>query len=184
MKNYEVIKVGEYDLINFTKLDELEIEMVRRWRNNPKVRMWMYNDRVIGREEHNRFIESLKKLDEKMYYIVKKGSTYIGVLSFTSINWQHRRAYFGIYTNPELRISGVGSNLMKLALYVAFKVFNLHSLRLEVIENNTKAINLYKKFGFKEEGRLKDFVWRKEKWLDVIVMSIINPWESDENENQ
>jgi sialic acid synthase SpsE len=43
----------------------------------------------------------------------------------------------------------------------------------EVIETNERAISFYKKTGFSEEGRLKEFVFKDGRWLDVIVMGII-----------
>ena len=50
----------------------------------------------------------------------------------------------------------------------------VHTHQSEVIDGNEKAINFYKKSGFKEEGQLKEFVFKNDKWLDVIVMGIIN----------
>jgi UDP-4-amino-4,6-dideoxy-N-acetyl-beta-L-altrosamine N-acetyltransferase len=41
------------------------------------------------------------------------------------------------------------------------------------METNERAINFYRKTGFSEEGRLKEFVFKDGKWLDVIVMGII-----------
>jgi len=45
---------------------------------------------------------------------------------------------------------------------------------LEVFEDNTAAINLYKNFGFQEEGRLKEFIFKDGKWKDVIIMGMVN----------
>jgi len=57
---------------------------------------------------------------------------------------------------------------------MASNIFGLHSLKLEVIEDNKKAIEFYKKKGFEEEGRLREFVLKHGKWLGVIIMGIIN----------
>ncbi|MCM8820304.1 MAG: hypothetical protein NC925_05880 [Candidatus Omnitrophica bacterium] len=34
-------------------------------------------------------------------------------------------------------------------------------------------MEFYKKHGFRKEGRLKEFVYREGKYLDVIVMGIV-----------
>jgi len=47
------------------------------------------------------------------------------------------------------------------------------AVKAEIIETNERAINFYKKSGFVKEGRLKEFVFKDGKWLDVIVMGII-----------
>jgi len=56
---------------------------------------------------------------------------------------------------------------------LAFDITHLHTLRLEVIADNERAVNFYKNFGFCEEGRLKEFVFKDGKWCDVIVMGMI-----------
>lgn len=56
-------------------------------------------------------------------------------------------------------------------------MLNLHTLRLEVMENNQKAIELYNQAGFEVEGTLRDYVFRDNRWYNVIIMSQINPKE-------
>ena len=45
--------------------------------------------------------------------------------------------------------------------------FEVKALTLEVEDDNTRAINLYKKYGFIEEGRRKNFYLNKK---DAIIM--------------
>lgn len=174
---HENLNIGEHKLINFTNLSDNEVEMVRRWRNSDTIREWMYNNQIISKEEHKNFIHILKETKNKVYWLVAKNDQYIGVMYFSNIIWNHRNAYLGIYTNPEKKIPGSGGIILSLILEVAFNFLNLHSLKLEVIENNEAAIRLYKKFDFKEEGKLKEFVYKDGKWKDVIIMGKINPKE-------
>ncbi|WP_456392069.1 UDP-4-amino-4,6-dideoxy-N-acetyl-beta-L-altrosamine N-acetyltransferase [Persephonella sp.] len=179
------INIGNYKLINFVNLSDKEIEMVRKWRNSEKIRKWMLNDKLISAEEHIRFIKSLKETKSKVYWLVMKDKQHIGVIYFTDIMWNHRNAYLGVYVNPENISQGNGKILLTLILDIGFNLFRFHSLRLEVIEDNHIAISLYKKFSFKEEGRLREFVFRDGNWKDVIIMGMINPQEKkgEENEN-
>ncbi|MDW8463861.1 MAG: formyltransferase family protein [Geminocystis sp.] len=55
------IRLGDVLLKNFINLTQEEKEMVRRWRNHPEVRKWMYTDHEISRGEHEEFIERLKR---------------------------------------------------------------------------------------------------------------------------
>jgi UDP-4-amino-4,6-dideoxy-N-acetyl-beta-L-altrosamine N-acetyltransferase len=57
---------------------------------------------------------------------------------------------------------------------LAFDTVELHSLKLEVIEENERSVDFYMKIGFKEEGLLKEFVLKDGKWLNVIIMGILN----------
>ncbi len=171
------IQFDQILLKNFINLTAEEKECVRRWRNHLEVRKWMYNDHEIRPEEHEAFIKSLKDSRKDFYYLVFHEEKPIGVLTFTRLDLRNRNAYFGLYANPEEKVPGAGLILEKTAIRLAFEILKLHTLKLEVIEDNLRAINLYRSAGFKEEGRLKEFVFKDGTWKDVIVMGMINPYE-------
>lgn len=161
-------------LINFINLSDIEREKVRLWRNNEIIMKWMYQDHLISFEEHSIFINKLISDNNNFYWMIKKNTVdYIGVISLNKIDFRNKNAYFGIYSNPDSKLSGVGGLLIECLKKLAFKIANLHTLKLEVIESNKRAIDFYKKSGFIEEGRLKEFVFKDGNWQDVIVMGII-----------
>ncbi len=172
MKLRSDFSLGKIKIKNFINLNEEEKEIVRKWRNNKDIRKFMYQKRIITKKEHIKFIESLKSDSKNFYWFVINEKNYLGVFYLNKVDLLNKHAYLGIYSNPELK--GVGRILMKCLMYIAFKVAKLHTLKLEVIETNKNAIEFYKKHGFQEEGRLKEFVFRDGKWLDVIVMGRIN----------
>jgi RimJ/RimL family protein N-acetyltransferase len=54
---------------------------------------------------------------------------------------------------------------------------NLHRVHLTVLKTNDRAISLYEKLGFKTEGILRDEQFRDGRYVDVIVMGILeNEW--------
>ncbi|MFN3264087.1 MAG: UDP-4-amino-4,6-dideoxy-N-acetyl-beta-L-altrosamine N-acetyltransferase, partial [Aquificaceae bacterium] len=169
------IELGKVLLKNFVNLTEEEREMVRRWRNHPEVRRWMYTDHEISVEEHKEFVENLKRDKRNFYYLVCSEGKLIGVIYLNKVDLHNRNAYFGIYANPEEKIHGAGLILERSAISLAFEVAGLHTLKLEVIEDNERATNFYKRMGFVEEGRLREFVFKDGRWKDVIVMGMINP---------
>lgn len=57
---------------------------------------------------------------------------------------------------PEARRQGLGKNLME-ALCTALKEKNIEGLSLEVRASNEAAIALYKKLGFAQTGRRKEY---------------------------
>ena len=122
--------------------------MILEWRNHPNIRKWMYNQKEISFESHLNFIESLKNSKDKIYFLVKVDKKYIGTLYFTDINYQNKSIYFGLYSNP--KITGIGKILLKTIIDYAFNTLNMNTLKLEVFDTNKKALNLYKKFNFKE----------------------------------
>ncbi|MDT7790358.1 MAG: hypothetical protein QOF58_8777 [Pseudonocardiales bacterium] len=69
---------------------------------------------------------------------------------------------------------GYGTIALQDVLDHAFKVRNLHRVDLEVYEFNHRAIHVYKKLGFREEGRLRDALLWEGEFYDAIVMSVLS----------
>jgi L-phenylalanine/L-methionine N-acetyltransferase len=68
---------------------------------------------------------------------------------------------------------GVGSRLMAVAIDLADNWFNLIRLELLVRADNPAAIQLYRKFGFVEEGMLRAYGYRNGRYIDCMAMARI-----------
>lgn len=159
-------------LINFVNLSAEELAMVLKWRNHNEIRKWMYSENIISTKEHEAYIKKLEDDNRNFAWVVKKENTLLGVITFLRVDWNNKNTYFGIYSNPYSKKVGIGRLLDDCSLFLAFEISKLHTMHLEVLESNKRVINLHKKMGFKEEGKLKDFVFKNETWQDVIVMGI------------
>ena len=62
---------------------------------------------------------------------------------------------------------------MDCAVKRNIKQKEIEKISLSVFSNNKRAIGLYKKFGFKIEGRLEHQFILKEKYADEIEMGLI-----------
>ncbi|MFA6192482.1 MAG: UDP-4-amino-4,6-dideoxy-N-acetyl-beta-L-altrosamine N-acetyltransferase [Sulfurimonas sp.] len=137
--------------INFIELTLEEKMMILSWRNHTSVKQWMYNDNEITLENHLRFIESLKNCKDKLYFLIQNHHTYIGVIDFTNIHENRQSCEFGLYANIELK--GMGNFLLNCICDYSFNILKIKKLVAETFVENNKAINLYKKFNFKETTR-------------------------------
>lgn len=166
---------SDAEIINFLNLSSEEREMVLNWRNHEDIRKWMYSDNLISLNEHINFIDQLAEDTSNFYWVVKnKDGIFFGTIYLNKIDFKNRHAYIGIYSNPYNEIKNKGHLLIQCIKKLAFEIAGLHTLKLEVIDNNKKAINFYKKSGFSEEGRLKEFVFKDGQLHDVIIMGITN----------
>ncbi|TNJ24942.1 GNAT family N-acetyltransferase [Aeromonas sobria] len=66
---------------------------------------------------------------------------------------------------------GVGSALMAAAMDLADNWLNLHRIELTVYADNAAALALYRKFGFVEEGRARDYAFRQGRYVDALYMA-------------
>jgi L-phenylalanine/L-methionine N-acetyltransferase len=91
-------------------------------------------------------------------------------------------ASLGMAVAPEWRGRGVGAALMQEVIRWAKEV-GVEKLALSVYPHNEAAMALYRKFGFKEEGRLTGHSKKSIGYLDEIVMGLwVNSREPRESE--
>ncbi|NOR55562.1 MAG: UDP-2,4-diacetamido-2,4,6-trideoxy-beta-L-altropyranose hydrolase [Sulfurovum sp.] len=153
-------------LINFINLSLEEKKMVLAWRNHPNVRKWMFSQETISLDNHLNYINSLHSIEDSVYFLVKEGAQAIGVIDFTSIDYEKRNAKFGIYSNPDLM--GVGSFLMRKIIDYGFNILKVETLVSEVFEDNISAIKLYKRYDF------RNTMTKQVNNRDVIYMELDN----------
>ena len=158
------------ELINFVNLEDKQKELVRNWRNHTDIKKWMRTEHHISSDEHLEFIERLRSDKENVYWLVKNNGQNIGVIYLNNIDFENRTAYLGIYANPNL--SGVGSKLIRLLKELSFMVGGVPSLKLEVMENNLRAIDFYKKHGFVIENKKAESIRRDGKVCREIIMGL------------
>lgn len=166
--NIQIKKGNIVKLIDFTDMTYKEKKMVLTWRNHESIRKWMYHTHLISFNEHLNFIDSLFLSKQKQYMLAKDRDMYLGVISITKIDFENLTCELGIYTNPIHKTKGAGSILQETLIKYVFHVLKFKKLSLDVFENNKKAINLYKKFGFKEISR--ELINEKV----IIHMEIVN----------
>ncbi len=77
---------------------------------------------------------------------------------------------FGITIASKYRGKGLGKLLMDYVLKESKRLSGLKIIVLEVFSENKNAIKMYKKFGFREYGRLPGGNQYKERLVDDILM--------------
>lgn len=98
----------------------------------------------------------------------------IGNCGIKNINYKDRIAEVGIFIGDESnRNNGYGAETLKLLLDYGFNYLNLNNIMLVVKSFNERAIDCYKKVGFKEFGRRRESYFLNGKYYDDIQMDIL-----------
>ena len=129
-------------LKNFIDLDPIEAQMVRMWRNHPRVRTQMFTSHEISFTEHQNFLASLEEA-AVYYYLVYEDDVPIGVIS---LDPKDTAVEIGMYSNPELY--GKGEILLAHIARHAPLLWRCSTLRAYVLPTNARAIACYGRFGF------------------------------------
>ncbi|NPA32806.1 MAG: GNAT family N-acetyltransferase [Aquificae bacterium] len=111
------------------------------------------------------YMEWLVRRDPEGFLVAETGGKPVGFIG-ADANWFSRRegklvgAVHEIVVDPEYRSRGIGKALMRSALDY-FKKRGRDTAELWVGDKNTRAINFYKKLGFREEGRYNYWIRMK-----------------------
>ncbi|AYD01502.1 GNAT family N-acetyltransferase [Neorhizobium sp. NCHU2750] len=97
----------------------------------------------------------------------------VGDIGLTPAANPRRRhaASIGMGVHDDFVGQGIGSALMKAALDVADNWLALHRVELTVFTDNASAIRLYERYGFVNEGHLREFAFRDGRYVDAYTMA-------------
>ncbi len=126
-----------------------------------------YTEDIIDRwmSNHDRLIPLVAVYEER-------------IIGYTAIfkNTHPRRTgggNMGIYLHQDFHGLGLGTAMTEIALSMAVEQ-GLHRISLEVVEDNLAGVALYKKMGFRIEGKLVDGYFGADgKYHNMLVMGKI-----------
>jgi RimJ/RimL family protein N-acetyltransferase len=148
-----------------------------KWFNDKQVNKFLtYRSmNLINQRKYIKDRLSGKTKDSWHFCIDAMDGTHIGATSLDAINEFHRRATFGIMIgDKKYWNSGYGSEAARLIIDYGFKKLKLHRIDLDVYSYNPRAIKVYKRLGFKEEGRKIEYTKLGKKFYDAIMMSMLD----------
>src|SRR5215216_1459323 len=68
---------------------------------------------------------------------------------------------------------GFGMDMMQTILDACFGGWGVHRIGVRVEEGNERALALYRRLGFKEEGRLRQAAFRDGRHADLLLFSLL-----------
>ena len=142
-----------------------------QWRNDPRIRNYMYTQHVITAEEHQSWINKITTDDSYHPLILEYNNEPLGFVNIHQVA-QGGIAEWGFYTSP-VAPKGTGSKLGEQALDYAFKTLNLHKICGQALDFNFASRKFHKRLGFKEEGILEQHYFDGQKYYDVICFGLL-----------
>jgi len=115
--------------------------------------------------------------DQCMAIVAEVDKRVVGHMTINMDPRPRRRhiAWFGLAVHPDYQSRGVGRALVTELVHQGDNWLNLTKIELGVLAENERAIGLYRSFGFVEEGRLVDDLFKDGKYCDTILMARFRP---------
>lgn len=161
------------------RLEPLSLEHlshVMSWVNDPEVMGYFANrQEPITEEEEARYIEALTaSKTDRAFSAFDDAGAYIGQCSVNQIYWPARNGRVFLVVKRAMQRRGYGPAMLRALVEHSFGELALHKLWLIVRRDNRAAQAMYLKQGFDFEGVLRDEYFVKDRYWDMVRMSIVN----------
>jgi len=149
-----------------------------RWLNDREV-MWFLGGRypwsLAAEEEWLREpTKEAPSFEDQRLCIETLDGRLIGTTGLRGATPENREASLGIMIGEkDCWSQGYGTDAIVTLLRFAFGQMNLHRVALEVYADNARGIACYRKCGFVEEVRMRQFGFRDGMWVDALTMGVL-----------
>lgn len=166
-------------MIKLRDVRETDREQLMVWRNLPEVSAYMYTDHQISAEEHNAWFDQAMKDPTRRYWIIVCDGEDVGLANAIDIDEKNSRCYWAFYiSSPNVRGKGVGSFVEYSVLKYVFEELKLNKLCCEVLGFNEAVVNMHQRFGFKQEGILREHITKRDGKHDVVCLGMLrDEWD-------
>jgi RimJ/RimL family protein N-acetyltransferase len=147
---------------------------VNRWLGDPEVtRYWIRQTQPSLAELHD-WLAANRNAGSITLAIEKHDGTPIGYIDVFDIDLEHRRCEISLMIGERAEWGrGYAREALRLLLGYLFETLEMHKVTLSVFADNEAARRVYLACGFREDGVLRDDMYRDGRWHDQILMSIL-----------
>jgi len=160
-------------------IEEGDLPIVIGWWNDPEVMCFADDDphpnrtleelRDECRKEKTEWSESIQR-----FVIETREGRLIGDIMYHSYRTDIKSAVLGILIGEkEYWGKGYGTEAVSLFLKYLFEDKHLHKVSLTVSDFNHRAIECFKKAGFRQNGTIRDSAIITGEYVNHIIMSIL-----------
>lgn len=174
----------EGDGVRLRAIERDDLTSFHRWLNDEEITQGLSRYLPFSFVEEERWFDSMLARQEAEHPLSieiqgPEGWQLIGNVGLFNLDWVDRGAELGIFIGEKARWDkGFGTKALQLMLRHAFDTLNLNRVYLRVFATNTRARRSYEKAGFELDGTLRQAVYRRGQYIDMLLMSVLrSDWE-------
>ena len=157
-------------------IEESDLESLHRWANDPAIwpllASWHF---PTSMQDQRKWYASLSVQSPHQRFAIQAPDVgLIGTANLVDINWKDRNAFHGMLLGDvDIRGKGYGKDTIMTVMRYAFEELGLERLDGSMIEYNEASLAVYiRKCGWKEEGRQRNYYFRKNRYWDKIIVGV------------
>ncbi|MGM1055658.1 MAG: GNAT family N-acetyltransferase [Bacteroidota bacterium] len=163
-------------LTTLRAIEESDLVQLHKWANEPEIQNWLGGWHFpTNLEDQKKWFEnnSVSSLNQR-YAIEVANLGLIGTANLVNIDWKNKNAFHGMMLgDKDIRGKGFGLDTVMAVMRYAFEELGMERIDGSMIEYNAASLKLYiKKCGWKEEGRQRNWYYRKNRYWDRIMVGV------------
>lgn len=175
------------ELVNLRAVERHDAPLLHRWFNDPVVmRGWGWSAPAHSRHEVTDQVEDWlaqeAALGRPAALIAEslEGDP-IGLVVLRVDRPEARSVELSLLIDAARWGQGFGTDVLQTALEACFDGWGMHRIGVRVEGDNARALTLYRRLGFREEGRLREAAFRDGRHADIILFALLVPeWAARE----
>ncbi|GAA3951367.1 GNAT family protein [Hymenobacter algoricola] len=164
--------------LHLREIERADLPRINQWRNDPEIISLLgANFFYIGAGIDEKWFDSyLANRDKavRLAIVDSATDTHIGNVNLTGIHAVNRSAEFSIFIGDKSYWSaGFGPVATRQMLHHGFNDLNLHRIYLTLLQSNERALRMYQRLGFRQEGHQRQAVFKGGHYHDVLEMALL-----------
>jgi RimJ/RimL family protein N-acetyltransferase len=172
----KVMILGKRIYLRNLKVEDISQEYIS-WLNDCQINKFLsIRDEFQTYKTVRCYIESFEGRRDKLLLgiFLKENNQHIGNVTLSHIDWKNDFAVIGICIgNKTSWKRGYGEEALDCIKKFVFEELKLNRLEAGVCKDNIASIKLFKKVGFKIEGRLREREKINDRYIDGLIMGLV-----------
>ncbi len=169
------------ELVNLRAVERHDAPLMHRWFNDPVV-MHGWGWSAPARSSHDVTLQVESWLAEEstlgrpaaLVAETLDGNA-VGLVVLRVERPEARALELSMLIDSDRWGEGFGADVLQTLLDACFDGWGVHRIGVRVEEDNVRAVALYRRHGFREEGRLREAAFRDGRHADILLFSLLAP---------
>ncbi|MCU0860800.1 MAG: GNAT family N-acetyltransferase [Methanomassiliicoccales archaeon] len=171
--------------VGLRPLETEDAILLFKWFNDQRVLEDLGAEHIyfcVSLEEEKAFVEKMLLDRHSRFFIVTRleGGKPLGLIGLANMDPRNAGCELRLVLGEvEEWGKGYGEEAVRILLRHAFDSLNMHRVWLRVADYNERALRLYRRCGFRDDGALRDDHFHKGGWCSARIMSLLeSEWRS------
>ena len=155
-------------------LREEHLQQIIEWRMRPDITRYMNTDPLLTLEGQKMWLNKISNDSSQKNWIINVDGIPSGLINVFDIDLINKRCSWGYYVgNLEVRSLKLATYLEWNLYEYVFETLKLNKLCNETFVLNSQVIQMHKLCGGREDGVMRQHVFKNGEYFDVSVGSIL-----------